>query len=205
MKKSAILAAAAVLGRDVRRPRDGAGSRLQSRLLRAILSKEPTARTKDPEIPIPAATSVRSTATKPTGTMPTGAAHGKTAITAGTTTADSGPAMSQPAVKGRHRRRHRHGPLRQRRLCPPERLRVHPRHLVPRRRRPDAYLPVREFSRSTLKGGQMAAFYRLTAQRRTRRFWPFADKSDIRPAEDRPARSLIAAHRSLQFAGLAQR
>ena len=32
----------------------------------------------------------------------------------------------------------------------------------------------------------MAAFYRLTAQKRTRRFWPFADKSGIRAAEDRP-------------------
>ena len=48
---------------------------------------------------------------------------------------------------------------RRRGLCPPQRLRLHPRHLVPGRGRPDAHLPVRQTESRDGKGGQLAAFF----------------------------------------------
>ena len=55
--------------------------------------------------------------------------------------------------RGRHRGCHRHRPDRRRRLCPPQRFCLRPRHLVPRRGRPAASLPVGRLRIAFGKGG----------------------------------------------------
>ena len=50
-------------------------------------------------------------------------------------------------------------PDRRRGICPPQRLCLHPRHLVPRRGWPDAHLPVGDRNRETEKAARMAAFF----------------------------------------------
>ena len=95
--------------------------------------------------------------------------------------------------RGRHGGRHRHVPLRRRRICPPQRVRLCPRHRVPRRGWPAASLPVGGTQIAFGKGGWKAAFFRAgQCKARAWRFWPFAAKSDIRAAEERTTRRIYS-------------
>ena len=58
---------------------------------------------------------------------------------------------------------HRHSPDRRRVLCPPQRVCLHPRHLVPGRGWPDAPLPVSDHNRETEKAAKPAASSSRTA------------------------------------------
>ena len=60
--------------------------------------------------------------------------------------------------RGRHGGCDRHLPDRRRGICPPQRLCLRPRHLVPRRRRPAASLPVRQSRIASEKAAGKAAF-----------------------------------------------
>ena len=138
MTKSGILAAAAILVSALASPQWRRKSSPNPATARNSIQM-PIARTRDQEIPIPAATSV-----KPIRVRPIGIAPGRTAITVTTR-----PRLLARRCRGRCRRRrgrhggcHRHGSDRRRRICPPQRFRLHPRHLVPRRGRPAASLPV---------------------------------------------------------------
>ena len=127
-------------------------------------------------------------ATKSTGTKPTGIAGGKTAITAGMTIAASRPAMSRPAWSVAPSARPPPSPR------PPSSARTTPAATVSfafpaacsgaRTAGCISASDARSY-RVTEKAAGWPPFLPLTTWKRTRRFWPFADKSGIRAAEDR--------------------